>query len=129
MKIIRQILVMVAVVIGLSLAQGCANQEEALARRATAWAELLMRIDSLSKDQAVRDLAEFLEPSAGTSARAEEYYTMWTRGETLNKTVAFSVDEVKVGDADGIGNVRYTSIVSLPDGTKKRSLRVRSGDW
>ena len=97
--------------------QGCSRPEEALRQRATEWGELITRLKVLSLEDAVEQLGDYLEPSAGREARATWYYEYWTR-ESMPSVVAFSVDEMLLNKQQTSGTVRYTVINQLEDGTK-----------
>ena len=113
-------LVLLFVAVVLTFLQSCATQEASLEQRAKTWVELLGSIHAISKEQAIQRISDFIEPSAATQIRAEEYYADWMNTNRHWQTVAASVDEVTVNSTDGVGKVRITAVaVNTEDGKKK----------
>ena len=105
------------------LQSGCGKDLDAQLRdRAQAWGDLLFSLKTMGQEDAVKRLEEFIEPSAGRSQRAKEYYENFSNSS--NAIIAHSVDDVKIAESRIDANVRYTTIFENPDGTRLTASQV-----
>ena len=58
---------------------GCGKSpEESLNERATEWDTLLPTLETMTDEEAIKRVEDYLEPSATGSERAKEFYIDWT---------------------------------------------------
>jgi hypothetical protein len=87
------------------------NPQESLRQRASEWAAMLTSLPTSNKEQDLKQIESFIEPSSVRSERAREYYEMWTSEVQLWKAVLFSIDDVAISPDGKYGTVRVSQVV------------------
>jgi hypothetical protein len=99
---------------------GCSRDGSTQLRdRAKAWGDLLLQLRSLKRETAIRQLEDFIEPSAGRTQRAIEYYEGRIKAPEGLNLLSYSVDDVRISGDNTSAEVRYTTVLELPDRTKR----------